>query len=311
MKFSIIIPVYNVEKYIGKCLESVVNQTFDDFEAIVVNDGSPDNSQAIIDEYVKQYPDKIKSFTKENGGLSDARNFGIEKASGEYLLFIDSDDYIDEKTLKSINAEIEHYAPDIIGFNIITVNQDYERIELISKPSFSNITGEDAIISLVDCKVSFEPAWSFAYRTEYWKSHDFQFMKGIYHEDYALIPLVILRAKSVSCLDFNGYYYVSTDNSITRTNTDERKQRLVFDLLKGYDFLVEEFYKKPTANKYAGEMYLAYAANAAIYRLETLNGDLKKKFRKELQKRKISKHIINNTVKRKIRKLIIRLKNRI
>ena len=85
-KISVIIPVYNVEKYLSKCLDSVVNQTLKDIEIIVVNDGSPDNSQKIIDDYTKKYKN-IKSFVKKNGGLSDARNFGIKKASGKYIAF--------------------------------------------------------------------------------------------------------------------------------------------------------------------------------------------------------------------------------
>ena len=107
MTFSVIVPVYNVEKYLAKCLDSILAQTYSDFEIIVVNDGSPDNSQQIIDEYAKNYPDKIKPFIKANGGLSDARNFGVEKASGEYLLFVDSDDYIAEKLLENLHKVIK------------------------------------------------------------------------------------------------------------------------------------------------------------------------------------------------------------
>ena len=95
MKFSIVIPVYNVEKYIDKCLKSIINQTYDNFEVIVVNDGSPDNSQVIIDKYVKK-DKRFKSYEKKNGGLSDARNYGLEYISGDYLLFIDSDDNIEK-----------------------------------------------------------------------------------------------------------------------------------------------------------------------------------------------------------------------
>ena len=93
MKVSVIVPVYNVEKYIKKCLNSLVNQTLDEVEIVVVNDGSPDNSQKIIDEYTKKYKN-IKSYVKKNGGLSDARNYGIKKATGKYISFVDSDDYI-------------------------------------------------------------------------------------------------------------------------------------------------------------------------------------------------------------------------
>ncbi len=93
-KVSVIVPVYNVENYITKCLESLVSQTLQDMEIIIVNDGSSDNSQQIIDNFVKKYPEKIKAFIKDNGGLSDARNFGIDRAIGEFIGFVDSDDYV-------------------------------------------------------------------------------------------------------------------------------------------------------------------------------------------------------------------------
>ncbi|MEI3251451.1 MAG: glycosyltransferase family A protein [Candidatus Gastranaerophilaceae bacterium] len=93
-KVSIIVPVYGVEKYIDKCLDSLVKQSLKEIEIIVVNDGSQDNSQKIIDKYVKRYPDKIKSYIKENGGQGSARNYGLEKANGEYIGYVDSDDFI-------------------------------------------------------------------------------------------------------------------------------------------------------------------------------------------------------------------------
>ena len=93
IKVSVIVPVYNVEEYLEKCLDTLVNQTLKEIEIIVINDGSPDNSQKIIDKYAKKYK-TIKAYTKENGGLSDARNYGLTKANGEYIAFIDSDDYV-------------------------------------------------------------------------------------------------------------------------------------------------------------------------------------------------------------------------
>ena len=94
MKVSVIVPVYNVEKYLRKCLGSLVSQTLQDIEIIVVNDGSGDHSQEIIEEFSEKYPEKIRNFTKENGGLSDARNYGLDRATGEFISFVDSDDYV-------------------------------------------------------------------------------------------------------------------------------------------------------------------------------------------------------------------------
>ena len=95
IKVSMIIPIYNVEKYLRRWLDSIVNQTLKDIECLLINDGSPDQSQKIIDEYVSKYPQLFKSYIKENGGLSDARNFGLNYVTGEYIAFVDSDDWIE------------------------------------------------------------------------------------------------------------------------------------------------------------------------------------------------------------------------
>ena len=98
---SIIVPVYNVEKYLKKCLDSILSQTYKNFEVIIVNDGSPDNSQKIIDEYKKK-DKRIIVLEKENGGLSSARNYGIEHANGKYISFVDADDYIEKDYVEKL-----------------------------------------------------------------------------------------------------------------------------------------------------------------------------------------------------------------
>ena len=108
MKVSVIVPVYNVENYLAKCLDSLVNQTLQEIEIVVVNDGSTDNSQAVINEFQQKFPLLIKAFQKQNGGLSDARNYGISKVSGEYFMFVDADDYISTDTLKIVDKSINN-----------------------------------------------------------------------------------------------------------------------------------------------------------------------------------------------------------
>lgn len=311
MTFSFIVPVYNTEKYLAKCLDSLLAQTCSDFEIIVVNDGTPDNSQVIIDEYVARYPDKVKAFTKENGGLSDARNFGVQRASGEYFLLIDSDDYIHPDTLTQLRKEIRATRPDVIGFHLVTVNDAADVLSVIPKPVFSGLSGEDAMIALVSSKEGFEAACGFAYRTDYWKAQRFSFMTGIYHEDFALVPLVILRAAAVSCIDLQAYLYLQTDGSIMRTQTPQRIRKRAEDLLTGYDFLVSQYQLRPAQNPLAGQMYLAYAANSVINRFDMITPDLKPWFRAEVVRRRVADNLLRNTLKRKLRKLALKLKYRI
>lgn len=312
MRFSVIVPVYNVEKYLPKCLDSVISQTYQNFELIVVNDGTKDNSQVIIDEYVKKYPDKVKSYIKENGGLSDARNFGVDKAQGEYIVFIDSDDYIDIELLERLEKEINKQSlVDVIGYNFVDMNEKYERGSVTTRPKCSNLTGEQAISELVLGKQYFEPAWGFSYRLAYWKENNFKYIKGIYHEDFALTPLVIIKANKVSFIDFDGYYYVKNQNGITGNVNLDKERKLAQDLLKGYDYLLEEIDKIEIKDSYAKKLFMSYIANSLIYRLENINKELKVWYRKELIKRKVSNYIMKDTFKRKIRKFLIRIKNRI
>ena len=115
-KVSVIVPVYKVEKYLEKCLDSLVHQTLESLQIIVVNDGSPDNSQNIIDRYVKEYPNKIFGYIKENGGLGDARNYGMQFADGEYIAFVDSDDWVDEKMFELMyNFAVKNEHQIVIG----------------------------------------------------------------------------------------------------------------------------------------------------------------------------------------------------
>lgn len=311
MRFSIIVPVYNSEKYLVKCLESIINQTNQDFELLIINDGSTDDSQEIINKYQNKYPFKIKSFIKENGGLSDARNYGVTKAIGEYILFIDSDDFINTRLLEQLESCIKKCLPDIIGYNFVDMNQNYEQTSITTRPHKSNISGEEAISELVLSKQYFEPAWGFAYNLDYWKSNKFEYIKGLLHEDFALTPLVIVKANKVSFIDFDGYYYIKTSNSITRNLSIEKEQKLANDLLKGFDFLNAEVQKINFNNEYAKKLLMSYLANSLIYRLENIHPSLKSNYRQELIRRNISNYIIDDTFKRKIRKIIIKVKNKL
>ena len=121
IKLSIVVAVYNLEKYLPRCLDALVNQTLKDIEILCVDDGSTDSAPQIIEDYKKRYPDKIKTFHKENGGEFTTRNYGLERAIGEYVTFVDSDDYVETtwaeklyKTAKENNADLEDNLFDLI-----------------------------------------------------------------------------------------------------------------------------------------------------------------------------------------------------
>ena len=305
-KFSIIVPVYNVENYLKKCLDSIINQTYKSFEIIIVNDGSTDNSQEIIDKYSEEYPNDIKAFQKKNGGLSDARNFGVLKSNGDYILFVDSDDYIDELLLEKLNDIIvkENFS-DIIGFSLESVDGENNHIEKIEKPEFYNLTGEEAIIKLINSKKYFESVCYYAYKRKFWIENKFMFYTNKYHEDFGLIPIVILKAKNVSCINFVGYYYFQTQNSITRNNDIEKEKKRAYDLLFHFDYIRSQICNMKISDINVIDVLNNYIAGALLYRLNNINKLYKKGYKNELKNRKIYKFFPSKNLKEKIKKILL------
>ena len=238
-KISVIVPIYNVEKYLEKCLDSLVNQTLKDIEIILVNDGSTDNSGQIAKEYVSKYKEKIVYLEKQNGGLSDARNYGLEYAKGDYISFVDSDDYI-SKNLYSELAKYMEEDYDMVKFGILTVDLKNNKLIENKSKQFENKTGEEAFDILYKTDKMTEVAWGYLYKASFWKENNFKFTKDMYHEDFGLIPLVILKAKKVASTNILGYYYVQSDKSITRNSDEKKKLKMSYDLLKFYDNMIKE-----------------------------------------------------------------------
>ena len=190
-KFSIVIPVYNVEDYIERCLESIKKQTFKDYEVIVVNDGTKDNSMEIVKKY------SYTIINQKNQGLSMARNNAVKKAKGEYLIFLDSDDYWDKDLLNEINKSLDN-DPDLVRFQIKQVDEKGNFI-YYNEEGFKGLNGEDAFNKIV--KYHFvENAWAYCIKRKYWLENKFEFAKGKIHEDFGLMPLVIIKANNVNSI---------------------------------------------------------------------------------------------------------------
>ena len=231
-KVSVIVPVYNVEKYLDKCLNSLVNQTLKDIEIIVVNDGTKDNSQDIIDKYAKKYKNII-AIKKENGGLSTARNVGIEKATGEYIGFVDSDDYIEYDMYEKMYQKAKTNDYDVVVCNLKYIYDDRE-VDAFSNINNDLLTKEE----VKTCFLNIYPSvWNKIYKNELIKDNNILFKKGVWFEDveftYRLFPYI----NSIGVVKDKFYNYVQRDGAITRT-FDERMYHYI-DNLNG----VVEFYK--------------------------------------------------------------------
>lgn len=222
-KLSLIIPVYNTAKYLKRCLDSVVNQTcFEQIEVIVVNDGSTDNSQLIIDAYAVKF-NNIRSFVKSNGGLSDARNFGLQYVTGKYLAFLDSDDWVDIGLYADcINYMDKHTICNLVSFNYIE--------EWVGKCRFidchAKLHRSKYFMGIIACNKVF--------RTDFWQQHQFKFKFGIRHEDNELLPKIIYHANSYGFLEntTTALHYDRTNlSSITNSKRDTKSLDIVFNSL--------------------------------------------------------------------------------
>ena len=220
-KFSIIIPVYNVEKYIKKCLDSVFSQTFKDYEVIVVNDGTKDNSMDIVKDY------NVKVVNQKNMGLSEARNTGVKNSTGEYIIFLDSDDYIEKDLLKEVNKSLKN-KPDLVRYQVKMVWENSDRELDYNEEEFNGKNGVDSF-NIISSYHFVETAWAYAYRRAYYLKNNFSFKKGMIHEDFGLIPLVILKAKSVNSISYVGYCYLQIDGSIMSSGNYEKVKKKVDD----------------------------------------------------------------------------------
>lgn len=288
-KYSVIIPIYNTEKYLDKCIKSVLNQTNQDFEIIAINDGSTDKSLDILNNYKND----ITIINQTNQGLSIARNNGVNIAKGKYLIFLDSDDYLEPKLFENID-KVSKNNPDIIRYGLNEVrNTD---INPIHNNAFNNLSGQEAFKIICQNKYV-EPAWLYAINKEFYQTNSFEFMPNMYHEDFGIIPKIICLANKVTSIDYIGYNYNIRENSIMNDSAKNLKKATDF-MTQGKILLKEDSFPKE---------YYSYIANSLITKANSLKGKDKKNYIKILKKMKISKYLLSDTLKRKIKKLIVKL----
>lgn len=221
MKFSVVIPVYNVEQYLEQCLESIKGQDFMDYEVICVNDGSTDHSRAILEDWSAKFP-QMKVIDRENGGLSAARNTGLEAAHGDYVVFVDSDDWVETNMLSRLADETR--GEDVVCYasrRTDNGNTDLLEEERGNGWDYYNRHALEARI------VPFVCVWQRCYRRAFLLEHDLSFREGILHEDNEFTPRVCLKAKSVKVVPDVLYNYRVRPGSIMTTRGLRSKESLV------------------------------------------------------------------------------------
>lgn len=239
MLLSIIVPVYNVEKYLRKCVNSLLNQDLspEEYEIILVDDGSTDQGGVICDEYAVCHLN-VKVIHQQNGGLSVARNKGIDATEGKYIQFVDSDDYLEPNVLKVLVEKMESDELDVLRFNYRNVNEQYEAVEPNKDPKrFVNYSDMvcDGLTFLNERLGPACYAWQFLIRRELLK--DCRFKEGIYFEDTEWMPRLLLMANKVTSTDFVVYNYLLRKGSITQSVEEKKKRKVLDDKLLLIDAL--------------------------------------------------------------------------
>ena len=235
-KVSVIIPVYNVENYLRKCLNSLVNQTLKDIEIIVVNDGTLDNSQEIIDEYVKKYPKKVVSIIQENGGQGAARNTGLLHAKGEYIGYVDSDDYVEENMYEELYKKAKEEDSDIVicGNNVVKENYECLSKEDVDKEF---LLGKMAV-------------WNKIYKKNIIVDNKIQFRSKVWYEDLDFTMKVYFSSKKISYVDKPLYNYLLREGSTMNNNNIKRN----LELIEAFDSLIDYCKDKKIYNKVKDEI---------------------------------------------------------
>lgn len=215
---SIIVPVYNVEKYLERCINSLLNQSYKDIEVVIINDGSTDTSGIICDRLAQLDP-RVKIFHKKNGGLSDARNYGILKSKGDFISFLDGDDFVTEKGYSELMKEADDQVEVILGrlMNYFSNVKIEPKIKNKSKLIGKTLSGEDYLYRSIIEKTYIVPAPQSIYKRKFIIDNDLFFQKDLLHEDELWTPQVFLKAKYVKVTNAHFYMHVYREGSITHS----------------------------------------------------------------------------------------------
>lgn len=244
MKISVIIPVYNVYDYIDKCLDTLVHQTFKDLEIIVVNDGSPDNSEEIIKKYEKEYKN-IKYFKKENGGQSSARNYGLKHATGDFIAFIDSDDYV------SLDMYQKMYDKAISGnYDMVVCDLNYIYPDKTVKVD-CGIKEDTKDIKKVLLN-NYPVVWNKLFKKELFKK-DVLFKTGVWFEDVEFLYRIFPYVNSIGVIHEPLNQYVQREGSVMKT-----VNKKIYDYIGNMNGIIEFYKEKGFYDEYKKEIEFAY-----------------------------------------------------
>lgn len=248
---SIIVPIYNAERYLNKCIESLINQTKKELEFILVNDGSTDSSEEII----KSYKDKrIKYFKNKNQGIGKTRNFGIEKATGKYIIFLDSDDYLREDACQILYDKAETEQLDLVICNFYRVEEDIQ--EEIMIPEFKNTTLKENKNLLLDVNLA---PWNKLYKSNLLKKNQIKFVENLKYEDAPFVVEAMDKARKIGQVTECLNYYIIHKNSETTV-----RDKKIFDIIEIVDKIRNYFSKRKEFTETVNKLSVRILTNYTI-----------------------------------------------
>ena len=259
-KISIIIPVYNAEKYLHRCFDSILNNNYKNLEIIPVNDGSKDDSQKIIDKYKEKYPDIFMPITQENQGIGMARNNALEKVTGDYIMFVDNDDFIDEDYIYKHLEPLKEKDYDMVLSGYKRVNDDKEilfKVDLDEKYPWTRY-------------ISIAP-WGRLYKKKYLEENDIKFLKTPIGEDVYFNLQANTLTDNIKILDYKGYNWYHNGKSVTNTISDKIKKIDIIILLNTHYNILKE---KNSINKENYDFVQIYFVLLVIQFLQWLSKNL-------------------------------------
>ena len=251
---SIVVPVYNVSKYLKECLDSISKQTFNDFEVILVNDGSTDNSLDILNEYSK-IDNRFKVYTKSNGGLSSARNYGMQYVTGDYLTFLDSDDYLELNTYQEMMNNLIDNNNDLVVANIKYFFEDNREGYVLKglNEDINEITSKKALLSPMF-------AWNKVYKTSYFKQINKTYPEGLWYEDIPVTTLLFTNTEKIGYVDKDLYHYRQRSTSIMGTKSSRNGE--IFKIL---EIVINNFQERNIYDKYKDELEYLFLEHTKVY----------------------------------------------
>lgn len=263
---SIIVPVYKVEQYLDRCINSLVNQTYRNLEIILVDDGSPDTCPILCDCWAKK-DNRIKVIHKNNGGLSDARNHGLEIAKGEYILYVDSDDFIDLDACTRLASRLDFYKADIVvGGALKEYGGNLENMihTLSEKKVYSS---KEYIIESIEKNEFYAPAWLNLYKKSFLNENHLLYKFNRYFEDTQILPRMFLSADSIIIMNKPFYHYIIRSNSITTSTKDEKKMFDSLENIKEWKALFDNINDAELRKILYGFMIKYYLHECRIYKI--------------------------------------------